>query len=70
MNPPPDDVSPSELRRRTLTNLYNDPPTWLKLAHDSLDKVVAAAYGWPADLADGEIIAQLLELNLKREAVG
>ena len=68
LNPPPDDVSPSELRRRTLTNLYNDPPTWLKLAHDSLNEAVAAAYGWPADLADGEIIARLLELNLKREA--
>ena len=70
LNPPPDDVSPSELRRRTLTNLYNDPPTWLRLAHKSLDEAVAAAYGWPADIADGEIIARLLELNLKRESVG
>ena len=70
LNPPPADVSPSELRRRTLTNLYNDPPTWLRLAHDSLNEAVAATYGWPADLADGEIIARLLELNLKREAVG
>ena len=69
LNPPPDDVSPSERRRRTLTNLYNDPPTWLQLAHDSLDEAVSAAYGWPADLADGEIIARLLDLNLKREAV-
>ena len=69
LNPPPDDVSPSELRRRTLTNLYNDPPTWLRIAHDSLDEAVARAYGWPADIADGEIIARLLELNLEREAV-
>ena len=69
LNPPPADVSPSELRRRTLTNLYNDPPTWLRLAHESLDEAVSAAYGWPADLADGEVIARLLELNLKREAV-
>ena len=69
LNPPPDDVSPSELRRRTLTNLYNDPPTWLRIAHDKLDETAAAAYGWPADLADGEVIARLLELNLKREAV-
>ena len=68
LNPPPDDVSPSELRRRTLTNQYNDPPTWLQLAHDRLDEAVTAAYGWPADIADGEVIAWLLELNLGREA--
>ena len=55
LNPPPDDVNPSALRQRTLTNLYNDPPTWLRLAHESLDEAVAAAYGWTADLADGEI---------------
>ena len=69
LNPLPDHVSLSALRQRTLTNLYNDPPTWLKLAHDKLDEAVAVAYGWPADLADGEIIARLLELNLEREAV-
>lgn len=70
LNPSSDDISSSELRRRTLTNLYNNRPTWLQLAHKSLDKAVSAAYGWPADLPDGEIIARLLELNLKREAVG
>ena len=69
LNPPPDDVSLSERRRRTLSNLYSSPPTWLRLAHWSLDEAVSAAYGWPADLADGEIIARLLDLNLKREAV-
>ena len=42
LNPPRDDVSPSELKRRTLTNLYNDPPTWLKLAHRTLDRAVSA----------------------------
>ena len=68
LNPPPDDVSPSELRQRTLTNLYNNPPTWLRITHNKLDEAVAAAYGWPVHLADGEIIARLLELNLKREA--
>ena len=69
LSPPSDDVSPSELRRRTLTNIYNAPPTWLRLAHRSLDEAVSAAYGWPADLADGEIVARLLDLNLKREAL-
>ena len=59
-----------ELRRRTLTNLYNDPPTWLRLAHQRLDAAVSAAYGWSANLTDGEIIARLLDLNLEQEAVG
>jgi hypothetical protein len=27
---------------------------------------VLAAYGWPEDLADGEILARLLALNLER----
>ena len=70
LNPPPEDVGASELRRRTLTNLYNDSPTWLQLANNRLDEAVAAAYGWAPDLADGEIIARLLELNLMREAAG
>jgi hypothetical protein len=29
---------------------------------------VAAAYGWPADLSDDDILARLLELNLARAA--
>lgn len=27
-----------------------------------------AAYGWPADLGDEELLARLLVLNLEREA--
>lgn len=53
---------------RTLTNLYNEMPTWLKLAHEKLDTSVAAAYGWPADLLDEEILERLLTLNLMRGA--
>ena len=70
LNPSSGDIGSSELRRRTLTSLYNGPPTWLRLAHERLDKAVSAAYDWPADLPDGEIIARLLRLNLEREAVG
>ena len=33
-------------------------------------RAVSAAYGWPADLTDGEIVARLLRLNMGREAVG
>ena len=59
-------LNADQLRRRTLTNLYNDYPTWLSHAHDRLDAAVAKAYGWPADLADGEILERLLALNLAR----
>ena len=41
-------------RKRTLTNLYNERPTWLKLAHQQLDRAVLAAYAAvdPAGRAD------------------
>jgi hypothetical protein len=51
---------------RTLTNLYNQRPTWLELAHRKLDEAVFAAYGWPSDLSDEEILEKLLALNLER----
>ena len=62
----PEGISAAELRRRTLTNLYNARPTWLDNIHSRLDAAVSAAYGWPADLADGEILERLLALNLER----
>ena len=51
---------------RTLTNLYNQRPTWLDLAHRKLDEAVLDAYGWPHDLSDEDILARLLALNLER----
>ncbi|MHB1355407.1 MAG: hypothetical protein ACYCZF_05440 [Anaerolineae bacterium] len=54
--------------KRTLTNLYNLRPTWLALSHERLDTAVLAAYGWPAGLSEDELLARLLELNLKRAA--
>ena len=60
-------VSNEELAKRTLTNLYNERPTWLAQTHDVLDRAVLAAYGWPPDLPDDELLARLLELNLARE---
>jgi len=56
----------SELKKRTLTNLYNQRPTWLAEAHRRLDEAVLAAYGWPADISDDEILARLLALNQDR----
>lgn len=47
------------LKKRTLTNLYNERPTWLKLAHEQLDRAVLAAYAatdpagdWQEDWAE------------------
>ncbi len=57
-----------DLKKRTLTNLYNTRPAWLANAHRALDEAVAAAYGWPADLPDPDLLARLLALNLTRTA--
>ena len=36
--------------------------------HQQLDAAVAAAYGWPADLAPSEVVARLVALNAARAA--
>ncbi len=64
LNPP--GASEAELKKRTLTNLYNQRPTWLDLAHKKLDTAVLASYGWPDDLTDEQILERLLALNLER----
>jgi len=70
----PDRILPKDanaaaiLRERTLTNLYNQRPQWLRDAHRDLDAAVAAAYGWPADISEEDALAKLLELNLARAA--
>lgn len=55
------------LKARTLTNLYNKMPEWLRLAHEKLDRAVFAAYGWEYPLEEEEILRRLLALNLERE---
>ena len=62
----PEGAAESELKNRTLTNLYNARPTWLQLAHQQLDKAIFHAYNWPDDLAEPEILERLLALNLER----
>lgn len=80
LNPP--NLSETELKKRTLTNLYNAiteeksfdkaPDKELILAikatHERLDRAVHAAYGWEYPLPDEEILARLLALNLERAA--
>jgi hypothetical protein len=57
------------LKKRTLTNLYNERPAWLNNAHQTLDKAVANAYGWndyTPETTDADILQRLLKLNLTR----
>ncbi|CAN5857953.1 hypothetical protein BH24CHL4_BH24CHL4_00160 [soil metagenome] len=67
----PSDISEADLKKRTLTNLYNQRPTWLQHLHATLDRAVWDAYGWPVDEAPGEvaeevILERLLGMNLER----
>lgn len=64
----PQGADEAVLKKRTLTNLYNERPTWLDNAHKKLDRAVLDAYGWPHDIGDEEILARLLALNLERAA--
>jgi type II restriction/modification system DNA methylase subunit YeeA len=69
---PVDDKAAAVLKKRTLTNLYNERQAgnvaWLDAAHRDLDDAVAAAYGWPADLSDEQILERLFQLNQSRAA--
>ncbi len=61
----PEGASEADLKKRTLTNLYNQRPTWLDLAHKQLDEAVLEAYAWPHDLPNDQILERLLALNLE-----
>lgn len=67
---PVDEAAAKVLKTRTLTNLYNQRPAWLDMAHRRLDAAVAAAYGWPADLSDDQVLERLFALNQERAATG
>jgi hypothetical protein len=70
---PKNETAKATLRKRTLTALYNQRGTpegaWLDGLHRTLDEAVAAAYGWPADLSEDEVLTRLLTLNLARSAI-
>lgn len=68
---PKNEEAAKELKKRTLTNLYNARPQWLANAHAVLDEAVAEAYGWGDDwraglLTDDEILVRLFRLNQER----
>lgn len=56
----------AELKRRTLTELYNFNPAWLVHAQRDLDIAVASAYGWEWPLSDDEVLKRLFDLNQAR----
>jgi len=53
-------------KKRTLTALYNEQPTWLRDAHRRLDVAVCEAYGWDPAMTDEELLGELLKRNLSR----
>ena len=68
---PVSEAAEAELKKRTLTKLYNARPAWLDNAHKALDEAVAEAYGWGDDwragkLIEDEILARLFKLNQER----
>jgi type II restriction/modification system DNA methylase subunit YeeA len=63
---PKNEASAQILKKRTLTNLYNERPAWLANVHRDLDTAVADAYGWKSDMSDDETLGKLLALNLER----
>ncbi|MGO4909032.1 class I SAM-dependent DNA methyltransferase [Pseudorhodobacter sp. W20_MBD10_FR17] len=70
---PKDEAAAKELKKRTLTNLYNARPAWLDHAHKALDEAVAEAYGWGDDyraglLTEDETLSRLFHLNQSRAA--
>ena len=62
---PRDEAAAKELKKRTLTNLYNARPQWLADAHAKLDAAVAAAYGWDAVISEDDALGELLGMNQK-----
>lgn len=67
---PKDETATATLRGRTLTALYNQrgkpEGAWLDALHQALDEAVAAAYGWPSDLSEADVLGHLLALNHAR----
>ena len=64
---PRDETAAKELKKRTLTNLYNARPQWLADAHAALDAAVATAYGWDTDISEEDALERLLALNLQEK---
>ncbi len=66
---PIDEHAEQQLKRRTLTNLYNERPTWLVNLHDKLAAADFAAYGCDDAPSAERILERLLALNLERASL-
>ena len=67
---PKDEEAGQELKKRTLTNLYNARPQWLANAHAALDQAVADAYGWGEDWrASRPVLADVSRAHLAYTAI-
>ena len=53
LNPP--GLHPADLAKRTLTNLYNQRPTWLANAHADVDAAVLTACRWTSSLPEDSL---------------
>ena len=66
----PDGVTPDDLKKLTLINLYNARSAWLANLHAALDHTVRVAYRWegadPATIDEDAILARVLALNGER----
>ena len=62
---PVSDEAAAVLKKRTLTNLYNERPSWLAQRHASIDAAVWASYGWDGG-SEEEVLERLLALNVGR----
>jgi hypothetical protein len=63
---PVDENAEKALKKRTLTSLYNEFPTWLRDLHSEIDRAVLEGYGLPPGASEQSILAHLLALNLAR----
>ena len=64
---PVSETAKTELKKRKLTKLYNDRPSWLHQIHTALNAAVARAYGWPEDIDDDTAMQRLLEMNTSKK---
>ena len=59
---PKDPDSAESLEKQgPLTNLYNQRPAWLDLAHKKLDAAVFAAYGWDPGISRRGVAGKAVE---------
>ena len=66
---PKEEEAAKELKKRTLTKLYNERPAWLDNLHRQLDEAVAARLRLAGGSVDHEILERLFELNQERAGV-